>query len=230
MRERGDRRQRVVELVAITRITFFQIATSCAASSRVSCLKQQQPVRLAVQRERPVASVEDLRLVALRHREQRVARRRRPPRAARCGACSSSVAEAAGPRACGPARNSCRAAMLPKTMCVVRVREHERERRRLDHGVEQQLALVQVVPLAAQAVAERVVLRRRSPSSSGPVGVTLTLKSRSRRLRMPSATARRLWLQRLNMRPVNQIASGSVTRSAAAPARMRRSSQRRRRS
>src|SRR5262245_3423299 len=35
---------------------------------------------------------------------------------------------------------------------------------------------------------------------------------------MPSATARMLWLQRLNSRFVNHSAIGSVTRSAAAPA------------
>ena len=115
-------------------------------------------MRLAVQRERPVADVEDLGLGALRHREERVhASVHRV--AQRLRRILQQVAEAdaldLAPRAEQLPRRD-----VAEDDVVVRVRQHERERRRLHDGVEQELALVEVEPLAAQAVAERVVLGR----------------------------------------------------------------------
>ena len=58
----------------MTRITFFHTATSCAASSRVSCFSSTQLVRPRVQQEAALRQVVDLRLALDLHGEQRVAR------------------------------------------------------------------------------------------------------------------------------------------------------------
>ena len=76
-----------------------------------------------------------------------------------------------GLRACGPRSSSCRAAMLLNTMRPADVRQHERERRGLDDRIEQQLALMQIQPLAPQQLAERVVGARRARRSSSSRGV-----------------------------------------------------------
>ena len=74
---------------------------------------------------------------------------------------------------------------------AVRVREHHRERRRLDDGVEQQLALIERLAFLAQHAAEAVVaFDERGELTAASPRVMLTLKSRSERLAMPSPTAR----------------------------------------
>src|SRR5688572_14310890 len=213
---------------AMTRITFFQIATSCAAISRVSCLKSSSrcgwlfSVKGRLLRWKISASAPS----------DTVNRVSTPPATASrstCGASSSSSPKRM-PSILRPARNSCRAAMLPKTMWSFALVSTSASgvvcttvSRRSSRWYRSRRSRRRLSPSELYSAV-------RSPISSGPVGVTLTLKSRSRRLPMPSATARRLWLQRLNMRPVNQKASGRVTRSAAAPARTGDSSQRSKRS
>ena len=201
---------------AITRITFFQIATSCAAISRVSCLKSSRrcgwlfSVNGRLLTWKISASVPSATVKSVSTPLSTASR-------SGCGASAISSPKRM-PSIFRPARKSCRAAMLPKTMwsfafvstsasgvvCTTvssrssRWYRFSRSRRRLSPS-----ELYSAV---------------RSPISSGPVAVTLTLKSRSRRLPIPSATARMLWLQRFSIRFASHRASGSVTSSAAAPA------------
>ena len=158
VRERGDRRERVVELVRDHADHLLPDRDFLRRHLARELLEEQQPVRLAVQRERPVADVEDLGLGPLRHREERVhaAVHGVAQRLRRLG---HQIAEADAldlpPRAEELPRRD-----VAEDDVIVRVRQHERERRRLHDGVEQELALVEVQPLAPQAVAERVVLGR----------------------------------------------------------------------
>src|SRR5688572_411886 len=209
---------------AMTRITFFQIATSCAAISRVSCLKSSSrcgwlfSVKGRLLRWKISASAPS----------DTVNRVSTPPATASrstCGASSSSSPKRM-PSILRPARNSCRAAMLPKTMWSFALVSTSASgvvcttvSRRSSRWYRSRRSRRRLSPSELYSAV-------RSPISSGPVAVTLTLKSRSRRLPMPSATARRLRLQRSNMRFVSQAASGSVTSSAAPPARTGDSSQR----
>ena len=143
---------------AITRITFFQIATSCAAISRVSCLKSSRrcgwlfSVNGRLLTWKISASVPSATVKSVSTPLSTASR-------SGCGASRQQLAEA------DALDLAARAEELPRRDVaeddvVVRVRQHERERRRLHDGVEQELALVQVQPLAPQAVAERVVLGR----------------------------------------------------------------------
>ena len=102
--------------------------------------------------------MEYFRLRALRHREQRVdAPVHRFPQRLRRARKQLLEAVAFDPAAGAeqlPGRD------VAEHDLIIRIGQHQRERGRLDDRVEQELALVEVEPLAAQAVAERVVLGR----------------------------------------------------------------------
>ena len=143
---------------AITRITFFQITTSCAAISRVSCLKSSSRCGWLFRVNGRWLTWNISASVPSVHREERVhaavdrvAQRLRRILEQRLKLQSLDLAAGAEELARGDVAEDDR---------VVRVRQHERERRRLHHGIEQEFALVEVQALAPKAVAERVVLGR----------------------------------------------------------------------
>ncbi len=119
-------------------------------------LEQQQAVRLAVQRERPVAHVEHLGLAADLDREQRVhaALDRLPQRR---GGLREQLTELQALDLAARGEELPRGDVAEDDR-VAGIRQHQRERRRLHDRVEQELPLVQVEPFLAQAIAEGIVL------------------------------------------------------------------------
>ena len=73
MRERGDRRERVVQLVRDHADDLLPVADFLRGELARELLQQQQPMRLAFSRKRRCDEMVDLRLAGELDREQRVA-------------------------------------------------------------------------------------------------------------------------------------------------------------
>ena len=156
MRKRGDRRERVIQLVRDDANDLFPDRDFLRRHLARQLLEQQQPVRLAVQRERPIADVKDFSLGTFGHREKRIhpaldgiAHRLRRASEDLSEFQALDLPPGAEELPCGDVAEDDR---------VVRVSQHQCKRRRLHDGIEQELALIEVEPFAPQAVAERVVL------------------------------------------------------------------------
>ena len=113
MRERGDRRQRIVQFVADHADHLLPDRHLLGRHLARQLLEEQQPVRLAVQREVAARQVEDVRLGAVVDREQRV-RAALDRLAQRLRRTVPAGSRTSGLRACGPCGTAAGAAMLPK--------------------------------------------------------------------------------------------------------------------
>ncbi len=140
---------------AMTRMTFFHTMHFLGGELARQLLEEQQLVRLAVEDEAAPGEVVDLGLAADLHGEQ----------------CVAVALERLAQRGGGfleqrlerePLELAAAAQELARGDVAVDdpaggVGQRERERRRLQHRIEKELALVDVEPLAAQQVAEGVV-------------------------------------------------------------------------
>ena len=217
MGQRGNRRQRIVQLVRDHADHLLPGRDFLRIDLARELLEQQQAMRHRVQQEAALRDVVDLGFAADLEREQRVAAaidgfaqwRGRALQVTREPLAFELAALGEQPARAGVAVQH----------GVGIVGQHQRQRRGLDDGVEHQLALVQALSFDAQPVAETVVVGDQfAELIARSCRVTLMLKSRSLRLRTPSLSARAMRLQCDVRRAPLQATSGASSSATSRPA------------
>ena len=155
MRQRGDRRQGIVQLVRDHADHLLPGRHFLRIDLARELLEQQQPVRQGVQQEAPLRDVIHLRLAGELEREQRVAAAF-DGLAQRRGRRGEITREAFALELAALAEQLARGGVAVEHGVGV-VGEHQRERRGLDDRVEHELALVEALAFDAQAVAQAVI-------------------------------------------------------------------------
>ena len=157
VRERADGRERVVELVAHHADGALPDLDLLAPQLGRQALDEVEHVRLHVEVEHAARGPVGLLLALAAHGEERVARR--VERLAQLApAAGEHLGDHAALQACPRAQQVAGRAVAVDDAAVA-VLQDDADGRALQDGVEQQLALVDVVPLGAQGVAHLVVER-----------------------------------------------------------------------
>jgi hypothetical protein len=157
VRQRGDRRQRVVQLVRDHADHLLPRGHLLGIDLARELLQQQQPVGHRVQQEVALRDVVDLRFAGVEG-EQRVAAAL-DGLAQRRGRALEVLREARAFEPATLAEQRARGRVAVQHRVAV-VGQHHGQRRGLDDGIQHQLALVQALPLGAQPFAEPVVVSR----------------------------------------------------------------------
>ena len=155
MRQRGNRRERIVQLVRDDADHLLPGGDFLRIDLARELLEQQQAVGQRVQQEAALRHMVDLRLAGELEREQGVAAAL-DGLAQGCGRALQVAREALAFELAALREQLARGGVGVEHRVGV-VGQHQRERRGLDDGVEHQLALIQALAFDAQPVAEAVV-------------------------------------------------------------------------